>query len=239
MKLSIAIIDDEKHAIETLSYDLMENHSDDMEIVFSTANPVEGAKRIRSEKPDLLFLDVDMPGLSGLELIQLIDDLPTRVVFTTAHMEYAIKAVETIASGYLLKPVQADDLQKIITRFKSEKELKLLEQLLSGKIAVPDFDGIELVSVENIIYCKSDSNYCEIRLTDNRKIIASKTLGYFEGMLPSGQFIRIHKSYMVNIHQIKKYLKRNGGELVMSNDDVLPVSRNSKPEILKLIQTSL
>jgi two-component system, LytTR family, response regulator len=239
MKLSIAIIDDEKHAIETLSYDLMENHIDDMEIVFSTANPVEGAKRIRSEKPDLLFLDVDMPGLSGLELIQLIDDLPTRVVFTTAHMEYAIKAVETIASGYLLKPVQADDLQKIIARFKSEKELKLLEQPLFGKIAVPDFDGIELVSVESIIYCKSDSNYCELRLTDNRKIIASKTLGYFEGMLPAGQFIRIHKSYMVNIHQIKKYLKRNGGELVMSNDDVLPVSRNSKPEILKLIQTSL
>jgi two-component system, LytTR family, response regulator len=239
MKLSIAIIDDEKHAIETLSYDLMENHSDDMEIVFSTANPVEGVKRIRSEKPDLLFLDVDMPGLSGLELIQLIDDLPTRVVFTTAHMEYAIKAVETIASGYLLKPVQADDLQKIIARFKSEKELKLLEQPLFGKIAVPDFDGIELVSVESIIYCKSDSNYCELRLTDNRKIIASKTLGYFEGMLPAGQFIRIHKSYMVNIHQIKKYLKRNGGELVMSNNDILPVSRNSKDEILKLIQTSL
>ncbi len=239
MKLSIAIIDDEKHAIETLSYDLMENHSDDMEILFSTANPVEGAKRIRSEKPDLLFLDVDMPGLSGLELIQLIDDLPTRVVFTTAHMEYAIKAVETIASGYLLKPVQADELQKIIERIKSEKASKLLDQPLLGKIAVPDFDGIELVSVENIIYCKSDSNYCELRLTDNRKIIASKTLGYFEGMLPAGQFIRIHKSYMVNIHQIKKYLKRNGGELVMSNNDVLPVSRNSKDEILKLIQTSL
>jgi two-component system, LytTR family, response regulator len=239
MKLSIAIIDDEKHAIETLSFDLMENHSDDMEILFSTTNPLEGARRIRSEKPDLLFLDVDMPGLSGLELIQLIDDLPTRVVFTTAHMEYAIKAVETIAGGYLLKPVQADDLQKIITRFKSEKESKLLEQPLLGKIAVHDFDGIELVPVESIVYCKSDSNYCELMLTDNRKITASKTLGYFEGMLPSGQFIRVHKSYLVNIHQIKKFLKRNGGELVMSNDDVLPVSRNSKPEILRLIQTSL
>jgi len=239
MKLSIAIIDDEIHAIETLRYDLAENHSDETEILFSTTHPVEGAKRIRSEKPDLLFLDVDMPGLSGLELIQLIDDLPTRVVFTTAHMEYAIKAVETIASGYLLKPVQTMDLQRIIEKIKSEKELVLLDQPLSGKIAVPDFDGVELVSVDSIIYCKSDSNYCELKLMDSRKITASKTLGYFEGMLPSGQFIRIHKSYMINVHQIKKYLKRNGGELVMSNNDVLPVSRNCKSEILKLIQTSI
>jgi two-component system, LytTR family, response regulator len=137
MKLTAAIIDDEKHAIETLRYDLAENHKDEIEILFSTTNPVEGAKRIRTEKPDLLFLDVDMPGLSGLELIQLIDDLPTRVVFTTAHMEYAIKAVETIASGYLLKPVQADDLKRIIEKVKREKELTFLEQPISGKIAVP------------------------------------------------------------------------------------------------------
>lgn len=239
MKLKVAIIDDEKHAIETLRYDLMENHSDEIEILFFSTSPVVGAKRIRTEKPDLLFLDVDMPGLSGLELIQLIDDLPTRVVFTTAHLEYAIKAVETIASGYLLKPVQADDLKRIIEKIKGEKEATLQEQSSSDKIAVPDLDGVELVPVEKIIYCKSDSNYCEIRLTDNRKIVASKTLGYFEGMFPASQFIRIHKSYMINIQHIKKYLKRNGGELVMSNNDVLPVSRNSKAEILKLIQTYL
>jgi two-component system, LytTR family, response regulator len=239
MKLSIAIIDDEKHAIETLRFDLLENHGDEVEILFSTTHPVEGAKRIRIEKPDLLFLDVDMPGLSGLELIELIDDLPTRVVFTTAHTEYALKAVETIASGYLLKPVQTDDLQRIIEKIKSEKELRLLDQPFSGKIAVHDHDGIELVPVDDIIYCKSDSNYCELRLRDSRILTASKTLGYYGGILPAGQFIRIHKSYMINIHQIKKYLKRNGGELVMSNNDVLPVSRNCKAEILRLIQTSL
>jgi two-component system, LytTR family, response regulator len=237
MKLTAAIIDDEKHAIETLRYDLAENHKDEIEILFSTTNPVEGAKRIRTEKPDLLFLDVDMPGLSGLELIQLIDDLPTRVVFTTAHMEYAIKAVETIASGYLLKPVQADDLKRIIEKVKREKELTFLEQPISGKIAVPDFNGIELVPYQEIVFCKSDSNYCELKLTNNRKIIASKTLKYFEEMLPASQFIRIHKSYLVNIQHLKKYLKRNGGELVMSNNDILPVSRNHRTEILKLIQT--
>ena len=113
MKLTAAIIDDEIHAIETLRYDLDENHRNDVKVLFSTTNPVEGVKRIRTDKPDLLFLDVDMPGLTGLELIQLIDDLPVRIIFTTAHTEYAIKAVETVASGYLLKPVQPDDLQQI------------------------------------------------------------------------------------------------------------------------------
>ena len=237
MKLTAAIIDDEKHAIETLSYDLAENHSDEVEIIFSTTNPVEGAKRIRIEKPDILFLDVDMPGLSGLELIQLIDDLPTRVVFTTAHLEYAVKAVETIASGYLLKPVQAEDLQRIIKKIKVEKASSMAEFSLTGKIPVADADGIELILCDDIIYLKSDSNYCELKLTGNRKKVASKTLKYFEEILPSSQFFRIHKSYLINIHQVKKYLKRDGGELLMSNNDVLPVSRNNRLEILKLIQS--
>jgi two-component system LytT family response regulator len=239
MKLTAAIVDDEKHAIETLSYDLAENHSDEVEILFSTTNPVEGAKRIRTEKPDLLFLDVDMPGLSGLELIQLIDDLPIRVVFTTAHMEYAVKAVETIASGYLLKPVQADDLQRIIEKVKSEKASAKAKFSISGKIPVADADGIELISYEDIIYLKSDSNYCELKLTGNRKKVASKTLKYFGEILPSDRFFRIHKSYVINIQQVKKYLKRDGGELLMSNNEVLPVSRNNRLEILKLIQSYL
>lgn len=239
MKLTAAIIDDEQHAIETLRYDLAENHKDEIEILFSTTNPVEGTKRIRTEKPDLLFLDVDMPGLSGLELIQLIDDLPTRVVFTTAHQEYAIKAVETIASGYLLKPVQAEDLQRIIEKVKSDNASGRAEFSISGKIPVADIDGIELISCEDIIYLKSDSNYCELKLTGNRKKMASKTLKYFEEILPSGRFFRIHKSYLINIQQVKKYLKRDGGVLLMSNNDVLPVSRNIRLEVLKLIQSHI
>lgn len=236
MKLTVAIIDDEKHAIETMTYDLIENHGDEVEIIFSTTNPVEGAKRIRKDKPDLLFLDVDMPGLSGLELIELIDDLPIKVVFTTAHMEYAIKAVETIASGYLLKPVQIEDLRRIVEKIKAEILTVSLHRTVSGKIPVSDADGIELVSWDEIIYCKSDSNYCQLVLTDSRKIVASKTLRRFEEILPDTLFVRIHKSYLINIKHIKKYLRRDGGELLMINNDVLPVSRNHRDEILKLIQ---
>ncbi|MCA1760128.1 MAG: response regulator, partial [Bacteroidales bacterium] len=134
MKLKVAIIDDEKHAIETLTYDLLQNHSEEVEIVFTATNPVDGLKKLHTEKPDLLFLDVDMPGLSGLDLVDLIHDLPTRVVFTTAHLEYAVKAVETIASGYLLKPVQPDDLQRIIQKIITENGTETREQPVSGKI---------------------------------------------------------------------------------------------------------
>jgi len=235
MKLTAAIIDDEIHAIETLKYDLEINHGDEVVILFTATNPIEGAKRVRTDMPDLLFLDVDMPGISGLDLIRLVDDLPLKIVFTTAHIEYAVKAVETVATGYLVKPVQADDLQRIIHKVKEEKNTARPGCTVSGKIPVADADGIELVPFAEIIYLKSDSNYCELKLTGNRKLVASKTLKHFEELLPVNQFLRIHKSYLINIHQVKKYLKSDGGVLVMQNDDILPVSKNHRLEVHKLI----
>lgn len=236
MKLKVAIIDDERHAIDTLTYDLIENHSHEVEILFSTTNPLEGAKQIRITNPDILFLDVNMPGLSGLDLVDLMHDISTHIVFTTAHLEYAVKALETNVSGYLLKPVQTDDLQRIIKKIKTEKQKTESEQIISGKIPVPDAGGIELVPWNEIIYCKSDNNYCELYLTDNRRIIASKTLKHFETNLPSIHFSRIHKSYLINFQHIKKYLTREGGELLMTNGKIIPVSRNKRDEILKRFQ---
>lgn len=239
MKLNVAIIDDEIHAIETLTYDLLENHSTETHLLFSSTNPVEGIKKIRSEKPDLVFLDIDMPGLSGFELVELIDDLQVQVIFTTAHQEYAVQAVETIASGYLLKPVQPDDLQRIIEKARTTAKPTVINLPLKEKIPVPDNDGIELVPCDDIIYCKSDSNYCTLVLSGNRKITASKTLKHFEDNLSKDQFIRVHKSYLINRNHMKKYLKKDGGELVMSNNDVVPLSRNTREEIVKLIQSYL
>lgn len=239
MKLNVAIIDDEIHAIETLTYDLREFYKGEIQLLFSSTNPVEGIKKLKSEKPDLLFLDIDMPGLSGLELVELIEDLKIQVIFTTAHQEYAVKAVETIASGYLLKPVQPDDLHRIISKAKASKKEIETDNPVKDKIPVPDNDGIELVPYDDIIYCKSDSNYCTLILNGKRRITASKTLKHFEDILSGDQFIRVHKSYLVNRNHIKKYLKRDGGELVMSNNDVVPLSRNTREEIIRLIQSYL
>jgi len=237
MKLRTCIIDDEKHATETLSYDLRERFEEKVEIVFTSNNPVEGLKKIQAEKPDLVFLDIEMPGLSGIDILSLLDDMNLDVVITTAHQAFAIQTVGTKAIAYLLKPVFPEELENVIQlAIQSKQKRKAPKQDI--KIAVPVFDGIELIDFNTIIYIKSDGNYSEIYCAENRKIVASKTLKHFEEMLPNGIFIRIHKSYLVHSGFIRKYLKRDGGEIVMSNNDVLPISRNRREEVIKLIQNN-
>ncbi len=238
MRLRIGIIDDELPAIETLVYDINEAFQDKVDIVFTSNNPVEGIKKIKSELPDLLFLDIEMPHLSGIDVLSLLDDMELQVVITTAHQEFAINTVGTKAIAYLLKPVQPEMLRDTIEKAMNRVLSKKSRQTLPGKISVPVFDGIEIVDYREIIYCKSDSNYTEIVLTTGKKIIASRTLGYFSNILPVEHFFRIHKSYLVNVIHIKKYLKRDGGEVIVANNDLIPVSRNKRDEILKLIQST-
>ncbi len=237
MKLRTCIVDDEKHATETLSYDLRERFDEQVEILFTCNNPVEGLKKIRAEKPDLVFLDIEMPGLSGIDILELLEDLNADVIITTAHEEFAIQTVGTKAIAYLLKPVLPDELEKVVLLAIRNRQ-KTQEPNRNDKIAVPVFDGIEFINYNSIIYIKSDGNYSEIYCTENRKIIASKTLKHFEEMLPDSVFIRIHKSYLANPGFITKYFKRDGGEVLMSNNQVLPIARNRREQVIKLIQNN-
>jgi two-component system LytT family response regulator len=236
MKYKVAIIDDELHAIETLVYDLNENFGDEIDIIFTETNPVEGLKKIRISTPELLFLDIQMPGLSGIDILQLIDDLKIMVVITSAHEDFAIQSVGTKAIAYILKPISIEQLTGVMEKVRLNNENKSENSNRAKKISIPVHDGLEIISINEIVYCKSDSNYTELILTKSRKLIASKTLKYFTSILPENKFLRIHKSYLINIDFIKKYLKKDGGEIVMSNNDSLPISRKTKNEILKLIQ---
>jgi two-component system LytT family response regulator len=236
MKLKVAIIDDEIPAIETLRYDLMENYADRIEIVFTTTDPIEGVKKLRNNTPELLFLDIEMPALSGMDLLKLINDLDIQVLITTAFQEFAIEAVGTKAVAYLLKPIQPEMLEKAMDQVFKNKQTQPRNKILKDKIAVADLEGVELIPHDEIVYCKSDGNYSTLFLVGNRKLTVSKALKHFSNNLPGTQFIRIHKSYLVNLNYIKKYLKIGGGELVMTNDDVLPVSRIYRTELLKLLQ---
>jgi two-component system LytT family response regulator len=236
MKLKVAIIDDEIPAIETLRYDLMENYSDLIEIQFTSTDPITGLKQIHEKSPDLLFLDIEMPTLSGMDLMKLISDLQIQVVITTAFQEFAIEAVGTKAIAYLLKPIQPEKLEKVMNLIFESKQNQPRNTMLKDKIAVADIEGVELIPHDEIIYCKSDGNYSILSLTGNRKMTVSKALKYFSNNLPANQFIRIHKSYLINLNYVKKYLKIGGGELVLTNNDVLPVSRIYRTELLKLLQ---
>ena len=239
MKLKVGIIDDELHAIETLVYDLKEIFNDEVDVVFVSTNPVEGINKIKSELPDLLFLDMEMPRLSGIDVLSLIDDIKVQVVITTAHPKFAINTVGTKAIAYLLKPVQPEILKETVEKAINKINSKINVENAPNRISIPVFDGIEIVECSHIIYCKSDSNYTEFVLINEKKIIASKTLKYFSNILPSGKFFRIHKSYLVNLKHIKKYLKRDGGVVMVVNNDIIPISRNKREEILKLIQNNL
>lgn len=233
MKLKTAIIDDEVHCIETLAYDLRELHGDRVDIIFTSKSSVEGIKQIGKTKPDLVFLDIEMPGLNGFDILELIGT-STKVIFTTAHSEYAIKAVGLKAEAYLLKPIQPEELQEALDRVY--KTFSPSENLtLKHKLPVPYADGIQLIPHADILYCRSNGNYTEFFLSTNEKIMASKTLKHFGELLPEDQFIRIHKSYIVNLSHLKKYLKTDGGVVFMGNNITLPVSRVNREKLLKLI----
>ena len=187
----------------------------------------------------MLFLDINMPRISGLDLMALIPDIPVKVIFTTAHQEYAIKAVGSKAMAYLLKPVQAEDLKAVINSALLSVHSVKNNYLLKEKIAIHDHGAIELIHHDEIIYCRSDGNYCKFYLSDNRTLFISKTLKNITKNLPPEKFMRVHKSFLVNLVHIKKYLRKGHGELLMSNDDILPVSRIHHPLVLKLIQNTL
>ncbi len=242
MKLKTAIIDDELHCIETLAYDLETHHSNQIDIVFTARNGLEALKLINKHKPQLIFLDIEMAGLGGFDILEVIDKEDSKVIFTTAHSKYAIRAVGSKADGYLLKPILPQDLKEIVNKIYDELEAFdaiPTSRVSFQKLSVPNSNGLELIPFDDIIYCKADDNYTTFYLCSGEKVVASKTLKHFGEMLPEHQFVRIHKSYIVNLLHLKKYLKTDGGVVIMENKVTLPVSRIQRDKLLKLIQKGI
>ena len=235
------ILDDEKHSVATLAWKI-EKFCPDVEVVARFTDSPEALDYLRKNPPDLLFLDIEMPRLNGFELLaELGNDLPFEVIFTTAYDEFGIKAVKANAMDYLLKPVQNQELKAAIERYKRKvgQGMKTLfssqQENTTNKVALATKESIEFVRPEEIILCTSDSNYTMIYLTGNRKKLISKTLKDVEGMLESHGFFRAHNSHLVNLQHIKEYVRADGGYLMLSNGQTLPVARNRKEELLRKI----
>ncbi len=241
------LIDDEPAALESLKLKL-EMYCPEIEVIATCNTAKLGLKSIIELKPDLLFLDIEMPWMNGFELLNCIaDNIHFDVVFVTAYDQYAIRAFKVKAQDYLLKPVDKDDLIKCIERIKGKSEnfnqaklTGILEEMDNPislqRILLHTKNTIEVIRQDEIIYLQADSNYCNVYTTDGKRLMVTKTLNNLEKLLDLNQFIRIHRSYTVNINFIKKISIEDGVyDAVLKDGNKLPISRRRKEKLLELL----
>jgi len=247
--IKAVIIDDEYHSIETLKWKL-ENYCPDVSVMASFERPAEGVTWLRQNAPDLLFLDIEMPMLNGFDVLgELGSDINFDVIFTTAYDNFGIQAVKFSALDYLLKPVQNKELKeaiekhqrKALRRISTEQVDVLLNNVQAekkgkmGRIALASKESIEFVDPQTIICCEASSNYTTVYLTDNRKKVISRILKDFEDMLSPYHFFRAHNSFLVNLNQVREFIRGDGGYLVMENKMRIPVSKSRREELMNLL----
>lgn len=239
------LVDDENGSRESLAI-LLEKYCPKVQVLAKADTMTSALTAIQKYEPDLVFLDIEMPNGSGFDLLEKIKDIDFDVVFITAYDHYAIKAIKFSAVDYLLKPVDPEDLIQAVKRVE-EKHLSkkalgdkynvLLSNIKSEtklkKVAIPDGDGLIFVSLTDIIRCDSDGNYTYFILTNGKKIMSSRTLGEYEEMFEGENFFRVHRSHLVNLDHVKKYIKGEGGYVVLSDNSQVEVSRRKKIEFLE------
>ncbi|MGL4364385.1 MAG: LytR/AlgR family response regulator transcription factor [Bacteroidales bacterium] len=226
------IIDDEIHA-RTLLKGMLKAYCPEIELVADCPDLATGVKAIVKNKPEIVFLDIEMPGHSGLELLDFFEEenINFSIIFTTAYDQYALKAIKMEAVDYLLKPIEPDELEKAVVRFKKNKKEEhhfkenLLKSMETQRLAIPTSNGMRMIDAENILYLKADNTYTEIMMTGNQKHLVSRTLKNFEDALRDfPNFFRCSKSYIVNLDAVEEYSKSEGGYLLLKNKSQLPIS---------------
>jgi two-component system LytT family response regulator len=245
--LTAIIVDDETSSRNSLRQKLFK-HCTDIAIIGECENGEEGITAIEEKKPDIVFLDVEMPRMNGFTMLQQLENRNFEVVFITAYDHYAIRAIKFSALDYLVKPVEVADLKAAVEKAAHKRKkpagnerLEILLQNLQDdrkeqqRIAVPSLEGLQFVETGHIIYLEANSNYTCFYLTGNTKITVAKTLKDFEELLPGSLFIRIHHSYIINKNMVEKYINGKGGQVVMKNGIVLDVARRKKDEFMKAI----
>ena len=245
--LTAIIIDDETSSRNSLRQKLA-NYCPDITIIGECENGEDGIKILEEKKPDIIFLDVEMPRMNGFTMLQQVTNKNFEVIFITAYNHYAIQAIKYSALDYLVKPVAIEDLKAAVEKAFQKRKISagnerlelLLQNLMQEKkelqrIAIPSMEGLLFVETGNIIYLEANSNYTCFYLTNNRKVTVTKTLKDFEDLLPVSVFIRIHHSYIINKNLVEKYIKGEGGQVVMKNGIVLDVARRKKDEFMKAI----
>jgi two-component system LytT family response regulator len=240
------IVDDEEHCTITLSK-LLEWTSPNIIVEKIFNNPVEALAAIRDKSPDILFLDIEMPEMNGFDLLQEIPNPEFQLIFITAYDEFAIEAIKVNALAYLLKPIDEDSLvvaiNKTIENMTSNRQQENILALFNTikahnthlkRVAIPTMEGLEFLELDDIMFCAAEGNYTKIVLKDAKPIIVSKSLKQVQEIIDHPQFFRTHNSFLVNLLFVKKYLKGKGGQLVLKDDTIIPVSRTKKEELMNM-----
>ena len=243
MEIKAILVEDEANSREILR-NYLEKYCPNVQLKGVASSIKVGLELIKKHELDLIFLDVEMPFGNAFDLLDQVPNRTFETIFVTAYNHYAMDALNSHAAYYLMKPINIDELIKgvqHVTQIKQKEnalEGKVLKSNFSsteGKITIPQQDGFRVIEVSDIYYCKADDNYTEIYIKD-KKIVVSKTLKYFEQALSEFPFVRIHKSYLVNLNEIVKYKKGKGGSVVLSIGKELSVSATKKANLLAHFQ---
>lgn len=245
--ITATIVDDEPYCCESLAT-LLERYCPavkTLDICFSASTALQS---ILEDPPQILFLDIEMPNMNGFELLEKFPSINFELIFTTGYDQYAIKAIQFSALDYLLKPIEREALQRAVHKALQRmhhplpQQIEILFQKLKHptipihKIAIPTMEGLQMIFVECIISCKADGNYTIFYLKNKQKLTASRTLKEIEVLLEDYSFTRVHHSYLVNLNEIEKYIKGEGGSLMMSDGTTIDISRSRKDILLKKLQ---
>ena len=245
--ITATIVDDEPFCCETLGM-LLERYCPEIIVQDICHSAAAALKSIAGKKPDILFLDIKMPVMNGFDLLEKLPQIDFKLIFTTSYDQYAIKAIRFSALDYLLKPIDREELQRAVQKASMQISHPLPQQidvllhklnhpsLPINKIAIPTMEGLQMIFIDSIISCRADSNYTILLLKNNHKIIASRTLKEIEEMLEDFSFIRVHHSSVINLNEVEKYIKGEGGYLLMSDGTTIDVSRSRKGMVLKKLQ---
>lgn len=243
--IKVLLIDDEKHALVTLAHYLQDFK--EIEILESIQDSRLAKERITVLKPDIVFLDIEMPYLNGFEVLQQFETLPFKVVFTTAYDQYAIKALKLNALDYILKPIEMDELKQAIDKYHQQELLTTTEQVsnlakftmtqMSDTLALSTLKGLIFIKIEDIMYFSASNAYTFVVMNNGDKHLVSKSLAVFEEVLLDNPiFFRVHKSYLINLKFISQYIRGEGGEIIMQDKTSVVLSRNKKQDFLNLFK---
>ena len=236
--LNCIVIDDEQQCVDVLSIMITTKFADRLSLVAASTDAEQSINLIKTFGPQLLFLDVEMPGFSGLQLLSRFPNRDFDVVFTTAHDRYALEALKTEAMDYLLKPISLQELTAAVEKVEKRHFLKQQAQTSTGqphKLLLPSAKGSVMVDLAEITHIESDNNYSLIYFTQGPRMVIARTLKIFDDQLSSKGFFRIHQSYLINLLHLKSYQSGEPGYAVLSNGTKLEIARRRRADFLKAI----